>query len=95
MTTLEKCPKCGQYLVYHSYTLCFEATNYNLEDLCLWPDGTYCLYEDLEDYLTMMSDDFEIIDMDDPRAMAAQGLDENGLELDRNDNLGVYDSDYN
>lgn len=26
-----------------------------------WPDGTWCYEEDLEEYLTWMSDDYEII----------------------------------
>lgn len=26
-----------------------------------WPDGTECAYEDLEEYLTFMSDDYELI----------------------------------
>jgi hypothetical protein len=30
------------------------------EDLwCLWPDGTMCQVDDLEEYLTFLSDDFE------------------------------------
>ncbi len=30
------------------------------EDICLWPDGTWCYGEELEEY-TWMSDDFEVI----------------------------------
>jgi hypothetical protein len=26
----------------------------------LWADGTWCLIDDLEDYLTFMSDDYEV-----------------------------------
>ena len=39
----------------------------NGEDICLWPDGTTCQRDGLEEYLSFMSDDFEIIPMDDPR----------------------------
>lgn len=67
-------------------------------DLCLWPDGTYCSLDEVEEMLMppcAMSDDFEIISHMSRRWYSEQGLDENGLELGRNDNLGVYDSDYN
>ncbi len=30
------------------------------EDIVLWPDGTWCFYEDLAEY-GFMSDDFEVI----------------------------------
>lgn len=26
--------------------------------ICTWPDGTWCVEDDLEDYLQFMSDDF-------------------------------------
>jgi hypothetical protein len=42
-------------------------SGWNGEDICLWPDGTTCQRDDLEAYLSFMSDDFEIIPMDDPR----------------------------
>ena len=67
---------------------------YNPEDLVVWPDGTYCMGEDLEEMLRppcAMSDDYVVIPLADPKWFSEQGLDENGLELDRNDNLGVYD----
>ncbi|VTU31843.1 hypothetical protein H4CHR_02890 [Variovorax sp. PBS-H4] len=36
------------------------------EDICLWPDDTWCYFEDLEEYL-WMSDDFEVIPCDSTR----------------------------
>lgn len=33
------------------------------EDICLWPDGTWCYGEDLDEY-TWMSDDYEVIKFD-------------------------------
>jgi len=30
------------------------------EDIVEWPDSTQCLYEELEGYLTFMSDDYTI-----------------------------------
>ena len=36
------------------------------EDICLWSDGTWCYYEELEE-MTHMSDDFEIVEMDSPQ----------------------------
>lgn len=27
----------------------------------VWPDGTECAYEDLAEYLTFMSDDYEVV----------------------------------
>ena len=51
------------------YRVCPEATA--LRDLmgelhpenwvCKWPDGTYCWLADLDEYLTFMGDDFEVI----------------------------------
>lgn len=64
-----------------------------LEDLCLWPDGTHCFVEDLEDYLNppcTMSDDFEIIPIDTPRWFSAQGLNENGYEWEHTDIKEAY-----
>ena len=37
------------------------------EDICLWPDDTWCYREDLEGYLAFKSDDFEVIPFDTPR----------------------------
>ena len=36
-------------------------------DVCLWPDGTWCLHEDLGEY-GHMSDDYEVVPWDSPRA---------------------------
>ncbi|MNU33556.1 hypothetical protein D3C71_221190 [compost metagenome] len=36
------------------------------DDVHLWPDGTWCLHEDLGEY-GHMSDDYEIITPADPR----------------------------
>lgn len=35
------------------------------DDLCVWADGTTCYYSELEEYLSLMSDDFEIIPLSD------------------------------
>ena len=46
------------------------------EKMCVWPDDTYCLMEDLEEYLNppcAMSDDYEVIHVDDKRAKALIG----------------------
>jgi hypothetical protein len=37
------------------------------EDLILWPCGTTCYREELEQMLSFMSDDFEVIPFDTPR----------------------------
>jgi hypothetical protein len=42
-------------------TMATTPTTTSLEDVILWPCGTWCLREDLEDYLTFKSDDFEVI----------------------------------
>jgi len=31
------------------------------EDIALWADGTWCFREEIEEYMTMMSDDFSIV----------------------------------
>lgn len=31
------------------------------DDWALWPDGTMCEMREVEEYLTFMSDDFEIV----------------------------------
>ena len=31
--------------------------------LCIWSDGTWCEWEDLESYLQWMSDDFQVTEM--------------------------------
>ena len=36
-------------------------TTTSLEDVILWPCGTWCYREELEGYLTFKSDDFEVI----------------------------------
>ena len=33
----------------------------NGDDICYWPDGTWCFADDLEDYLAMMSDDYRVL----------------------------------
>lgn len=42
---------------------------YESHDICVWADGTTCLYEDLDEYLTFMSDDFEVIQEDVPHTL--------------------------
>jgi hypothetical protein len=37
------------------------------EDICLWSDGTRCYGEELSEYLTFMSDDFEVLPFDTSR----------------------------
>lgn len=37
------------------------------EDICLWSDYTWCYGEELSEYLTFMSDDFEVLSFDTPR----------------------------
>ena len=36
------------------------------DDICLWADGTWCYYSELEE-MGHMSDDFEIVPIEDPR----------------------------
>jgi hypothetical protein len=36
------------------------------EDFCVWPDGTCCTRDELEDYLSFMSDDFMVVPLDHP-----------------------------
>jgi hypothetical protein len=46
------------------------------ELVCVWPDDTYCLMEDLEEYLSSpcaMSDDYEVHHIDSNRAKALIG----------------------
>ena len=31
------------------------------DDVCMWADGTYCERSELGEYLTFMSDDFEVL----------------------------------
>lgn len=33
------------------------------ETVCVWSDGTWCYLEDLEDYLTFMSDDYFLMNV--------------------------------
>ena len=33
--------------------------------ICIWADGTWCEQEDLWEYLTMMSDDYELVEYDE------------------------------
>lgn len=37
--------------------------NENMIKLCVWSDGTWCEWEDLESYLQWMSDDFQVAEM--------------------------------
>jgi len=39
----------------------------NNQDICFWPDGSWCFREELEEMLTFQSDDFEIIKEDTQR----------------------------
>lgn len=36
-------------------------------DVCLWPDGTWCLHEDLGE-MSHLGDDYEVIPWDSQRA---------------------------
>ena len=36
------------------------------DDLCVWPDGTWCLVEDLGEY-GHMNDDYELVGPEDAR----------------------------
>lgn len=37
-------------------------------DICLWPEGFWCLHEDLGEYLSRdAGDDFEVVTPEDPR----------------------------
>ena len=31
------------------------------DDICLWSDGTSCFVDELKEFLSFMSDDFEVI----------------------------------
>jgi len=33
--------------------------------VCIWPCGTRCFYEELEEYLVFMSDDFMVVEVDE------------------------------
>ena len=33
--------------------------------VCRWPDGTWCEWDELEGYLQWMSDDFEVLELDE------------------------------
>ena len=35
------------------------------ESICIWSDGTYCAYEDLNEY-AHMSDDYKLIEFNSP-----------------------------
>lgn len=32
----------------------------NTTKICIWPDGTWCYYEEVESYETWMSDDYNV-----------------------------------
>lgn len=32
---------------------------------CIWPDDTYCTHEELEEYLTFMSDDYVKVNVEE------------------------------
>lgn len=36
------------------------------EDVCVWADGTWCLREEVEEYMMFMSDDYRVIPVDSP-----------------------------
>ena len=36
-----------------------------MQKICRWADGTECLEEDLEDHTIWMSDDYELVEVDD------------------------------
>ena len=36
----------------------------NAEDICLWSDGTRCYGEELEEMMSFMSDDFQVLKFD-------------------------------
>lgn len=36
----------------------------NAEDICVWSDGTWCYGEELEEMLSFMSDDFQVLKFD-------------------------------
>jgi hypothetical protein len=48
-------------------TMATTPTTTSLEDVILWPCGTWCYREDLEGYFTFKSDDFEVIAFGTPR----------------------------
>jgi len=37
----------------------------NNDDICLWPNGDWCYFDDLEESLGYKSDDFEVISTDE------------------------------
>lgn len=52
-----------------------------LEDTIRWSDGTECLREDLEEYLTFMSDDYEVVPFQEPKSSWLQyAIDEDLLD---------------
>lgn len=37
------------------------STELEPDDICLWPDGTSCFVDELEEFLSFMSDDYEVV----------------------------------
>lgn len=35
------------------------------EEVCVWPDGTWCYFDNLEEFLGFMSDDFYTLPADE------------------------------
>ena len=46
---------------------------YRDDMLVVWPDDSWCYFEDLEEFLQFHSDDYEIIDINSTRAKALLG----------------------
>ena len=42
------------------------AIKQDLEDICLWPDGSWCYREELEEF-SHKSDDYEVVPFNTPR----------------------------
>jgi hypothetical protein len=38
----------------------------NLEDVAYWPCGTWCFGDEIEEFLTMMSDDYLVLGYESP-----------------------------
>lgn len=41
--------------------------------ICVWPDGTWCYYGELEGYLAWMSDDYEVMSVNSEEGHCAIG----------------------
>tara|TARA_B110000211_G_scaffold173288_1_gene195750 strand:- start:2368 stop:2526 length:159 start_codon:yes stop_codon:yes gene_type:complete len=38
-----------------------DCTDYGDIEVCLWPDGSWCYPDELEEFLSFKSDDFEVL----------------------------------